>query len=119
MSNNKGWIFTDESGTFQWKNPFAVNQLYFPLCNEAGMMSSVTPTLNGDAKTNQNTFLLLPVNIEDLHNNRSSRNFWIYNEQLGSYSLTRNSAAQRALLFTRKSTGITVEGGFFISQAAQ
>lgn len=30
------------------------NQLYFPMCNEAGMKALVMPSLNGDATTGQN-----------------------------------------------------------------
>ena len=95
-----GWNYIDELGTFRWASPQPVNELYFPICNEAGMMSSVTPRLHGDAKTGQNSFLMLPVTMEDLHNTRSARNFWIYNETLGAYSLTGNSAKQAALRFT-------------------
>jgi cellobiose phosphorylase len=108
---NTRWVFTDDEGSFRWVNPHTWNQLYFPVCNEAGMMSSLTPRLNGDAKTGQHTFLLLPVSVEDLHNNRSVRNFWIYNEKLGPYSLTGNSARQIAALFTEKDTvTTTIEG---------
>lgn len=101
-TTNTRWTFVDQDGTFVWKNPHTLNQLYFPLGNEAGLMSSVTPRLNGDAKTGQHTFHLLPVSIEDLHNNRSARNFWIYNERLGPYSLTGNSARQNSTLFTKE-----------------
>jgi cellobiose phosphorylase len=58
-------------------NPHKNSYVYFPLVNPAGMMSSITPHLNGDAKLNQDTFLLLPVSVEDLHNTRSGRNFWV------------------------------------------
>lgn len=75
------------------------------------MMSSVTPRLNGDAKVGQNAFLMLPVTMEDLHNNRSGRNFWIYNEEIGAYSLTRNSAKQMANHFS-DTVERTVTGAF-------
>lgn len=88
------WRFTDDRGAFEWRNPVNVNQLYFPICNEAGMMASVTPRLHGDATTGQHTFLRRPLVMEDLHNTRSARNFWIYTEELGAYSLTGNSARQ-------------------------
>ena len=68
-----GWELIDTQGTFRLPDPHRNSYLYFPLVNEAGMMSSVTPTLNGDAKTDQNTFLLLPTSLEDLHNSRSAR----------------------------------------------
>ncbi len=105
------WDFVDNEGSFVWKNPHSLNQLYLPLCNEAGFMASITPTLNGDSKTGQHTFLLLPVSVEDLHNNRSARNFWVYNEKLGPYSLTGNSARQNAERFTSKDTTDTAVKG--------
>jgi cellobiose phosphorylase len=72
-----GWKFIDQHGTFELINPQRNSYVYFPLVNSAGMMSSITPSLNGDAKLNQDTFLLLPVSVEDLHNTRSARNFWV------------------------------------------
>jgi cellobiose phosphorylase len=108
---HKKWRFVDDKGTFVWQNPHTLNQLYFPICNEAGLMASVTPTLNGDSKTSQHTFLLLPVSVEDLHNNRSARNFWIYSKKLGAYSLTGNSARQNADRFTSRDTvDMTIKG---------
>ncbi len=79
MKVNKplGWQFVDQQGTFELPNPQANSYLYFPLVNAAGMMSSITPALNGDAKLDQDTFLLMPVSVEDLHNTRSGRNFWV------------------------------------------
>jgi len=95
MGNNQlpGWTFVDDQGTFELVNPGGHSYLYFPLVNPAGMMSSITPTLNGDAKLNQDTFLLLPVSVEDLHNTRSGRNFWVrINGE--PWSVTGNSARQ-------------------------
>ena len=43
-----------------------------------GIKSAVTPTLGGDCKLDQNTFLLEPVSVENLHNNRNARNFWCH-----------------------------------------
>ncbi|MBW6466888.1 MAG: cellobiose phosphorylase [Brevefilum sp.] len=88
-----GWTFVDDQGTFELINPEGNSYVYFPLVNPAGMMSSITPTLNGDAKLNQDTFLLLPVSVEDLHNVRSGRNFWVrINGE--PWSVTGNSAQQ-------------------------
>lgn len=42
-------------------------------CRGKGLKSSITPTLGGDSKTSQNTFLLEPVSIENLHNNKGTR----------------------------------------------
>lgn len=55
MSNLK---YLDKLGTFTLKDPDLTSYMYFPLANEAGMMSAVTPDLSGDIKLNQNTFLL-------------------------------------------------------------
>jgi len=92
--------FLDDNGTFQMNNPQNVNELYFPLCNEAGIMSSITPMLGGDLKTGQSNFILTPVTVEDLHNARSARNFWFYIHGKGPWSAIGNSAAQNAKLFT-------------------
>lgn len=64
-----GYKFLDKKGTFQLKNPEVTNYLYFPIANESGVMSSVTPYLLGDSKMGQNTFLFEPVSSENLHNN--------------------------------------------------
>lgn len=101
MSNKQhaeqaGWVFINKLGSFQWDNPIGIDELYFPVCNEAGMMASVTPRMHGDATTGQHTFLRRPLVMEDLHNTRSTRNFWIYSERSGALSLTGSSARQFA-----------------------
>ncbi len=88
------WQFINKNGTFRLQNPHLSNYLYFPLVNEAGMMSVVTPTLHGGSQTGHNTFFSEPISVEDLHNKRSSRNFWIHVEGYGVWSLTGNSASQ-------------------------
>jgi len=90
------WEFIDNWGTFELKDPHHTSYLYFPLVNEAHMMSSVTPTLHGDAKTDHNHFLLTPVSVEDLHQSRAGRNFWVYHASLGAWSACGNSARQVA-----------------------
>jgi len=90
----QGWHFIDKHGTFKLDAPQETSYLYFPLVNEAGMISVVTPTLHGDAKTGQNTFLLPPVSVEDLHVSRAARNFWIRTAEGQTWSATGNSAAQ-------------------------
>lgn len=68
--------FIDNKGTFQITDAELTNYLYFPIANESGMKSAITPDLSGDSKLDQNSFLLEPVSAYDLHNNKSSRNFW-------------------------------------------
>lgn len=71
------WKFLDNDGTFVLENPGKISRLYFPLCNEAGLLANITPKLKGSVKIDQNSFLTLPVSIEDLHMTKSNRNFWI------------------------------------------
>ncbi len=109
----KGWNFIDEKGTFELASPHKSSFLYFPLANEAGIMSSVTPTLNGDIKTGQNTFFNLPVSSEDLHNTKSNRNFWVYIEGKGAWSAVGASALQNTDLFNKEAEEkVTLQAGF-------
>ncbi|RPJ17691.1 MAG: cellobiose phosphorylase, partial [Chloroflexi bacterium] len=107
-----GWEFIDTQGTFKLSNPHRSSYLYFPLVNEAGMMSSVTPTLNGDAKIDQNTFLLLPTSVEDLHNSRSARNFWLRINESQVWSATGNSADQTSRNHSPNGDEVTLTAGF-------
>lgn len=68
--------FLGNDGTFTIDNPEKFSGLYFPIAGEEGLKSVVTPNLGGDSKINQEMFILEPVSIENLHNNRSGRNFW-------------------------------------------
>ena len=72
----KGYTYTDKYGSFRLENPENTSFLYFPLAGESGLKSSITPLLGGDSKIDQNTFLLQPTSTEELHNLKSSRNFW-------------------------------------------
>lgn len=91
--------FLDDEGTFALRNPEKISYLYFPLAGEAGLKSAITPTLGGDSKLDQETFLLEPVSAENLHNNRSTRNFWCVTED-GCWSASGASAEQEAMRFT-------------------
>lgn len=92
--------FMGESGTFSMKNPENYSALYFPIAGEKGLKGSVTPNLGGDSKLDQETFLLEPVSVENLHNNRSTRNFWCFVENLGCWSATGASAEEESKKFT-------------------
>ena len=105
-------FFTDNQGGFRLAMPENISYLYFPLASEAGLKSSITPNLGGDAKTDQQTFLLEPVSSESLHNNRSTRNFWCDIEGFGIRSLTGASAAQEALKFTDRQEESELYAGF-------
>lgn len=92
--------FLDEQGTFTLSTPENYSYLYFPVAGEKGIKSVVTPNLGGDSKLNQNAFILEPVSVENLHNNRSTRNFWCVVEGEGIWSAVGQSAEQEADKFT-------------------
>ncbi len=104
--------YLDALGSFCLENPESCRYLYFPLVNEAGMIASVTPTLAGDAKTGQNTFLLPPASAEDLHESRFTRNFWArLREGAGVWSACGAGAGQAADRAEGRETS-RVEAGF-------
>lgn len=109
MSNYK---FIDNNGTFKLNNSDNNSYMYFPLANDKGMMSSITQNLHGDIKLDQNTFILPPVSSEDLHNTNSSRNFWINIKGKNSWSVTGNSAIQKADKFNENKEKSSMIGGF-------
>ena len=105
-----GIKFLDGDGTFRLNNPEEVNYLYFPLASETGLKSSITPTLGGDCKLDQETFLLEPVSSEDLHASRSTRNFWCVTEK-GCWSAPGVSAQQEAERFTAEQDESSLTAG--------
>ena len=102
--------FTGEKARFILENPDCYKKLYFPLASEKGIKSVVNPYLNGDSKLDQNTFILEPVSIENLHNNKSSRNFWCIKNHDEYLSLTGVSAEAEANRFKRLSRTKVVAG---------
>lgn len=104
--------FLDQDGTFTVNNPENTSYLYFPIAGERGLKSAVSPNLGGDSKVNQNQFLMEPVSAENLHNNRSTRNFWVLVEGEGYWSATGNSAMQEAEKFTKNQDDSQVTAGF-------
>ena len=106
-----GYQYLDTKGRFQLENPDLTSYLYFPIANESGVLSCVTPSLAGDNKIGQNSFLLAPVSSEDLHSSKSTRNFWCQIEGKGAWSATGQSAMQVAELFTEKKDKVVLEAG--------
>lgn len=94
------YTFLDNQGTFRLEQPENVSYLYFPIAGEQGIKGAVTPTLGGDLKRSQNEFILQPVSAEELHNNKSTRNFWCYLGEKGCFSVTGVSARAQADRFT-------------------
>lgn len=102
----------DEHGSFLIRQPENTSYLYFPLASECGLKSAVTPSLGGDAKIDQETFLLEPVSSENLHNNRSTRNFWFRKGSGEVYSAAGSSAEQEAQRFTDTQDDNELTAGF-------
>lgn len=104
--------FLDHDGTFSMKQPENYNYLYFPIAGEKGIKGAVTPNLGGDIKINQNAFLMEPVSAENLHNNRSVRNFWCKVEGKGAWSAVGASAEAEFHKFTQEQDESQVTAGF-------
>ncbi len=104
--------FLDNKGTFSIVRPENYSYLYFPIAGESGIKSSLSPNLGGDIKNNQNAFLMEPVSAENLHNNRSGRNFWCYVEGLGAWSATGASAEEECKKFTGSQDESEMTAGF-------
>jgi len=104
--------FTDKNGSFEIKGFEGLNGFYFPLASETGLKTAVTPQLGGDSKLDQNHFLFEPTSIENLNNNKSTRNFWVMSEGEKPWSVTGLSAHQKALLFTDNNEEVDFAGGF-------
>lgn len=106
------WKFKGNQGVFQLNHGDQNNYLYFPLVNEAGMMSAVTPSLHGSITSGHNTFLMEPGSVESLHNSSASRNFWLYIEGEGAWSVSGNSVRQLGDKFDDNKEESSVEAGF-------
>ncbi len=103
--------FLDNKGTFRLEKAQEYSYLYFPIASGTGLKSAVTPELGGDSKIDQNHFLLQPVSAEELHNNKSNRNFWFRLEDGSYFSATGASAGQQADKFSADAEDITLEAG--------
>lgn len=107
-----GYHFIDENGTFTLEKPDRYTGLYFPIANETGLKSAFTPNLGGDAKLDQNTFLLPPESIEDLHSSKATRNFWCAFSDGTAWSATGVSAEAEAAKFTEEEDESSLTAGF-------
>ncbi|MBD5508579.1 MAG: cellobiose phosphorylase [Lachnospiraceae bacterium] len=106
-----GYHFLDDQGTFVLNMPENYSYQYFPVAGEKGIKSALTPDLGGDSKRNQNEFILEPVSVENLHNNRSTRNFWCHIEDIGDWSATGASAEAEQDKFTDMQDESTMTAG--------
>ncbi len=104
--------FNSDRETFLLESAENSAHLYFPIAGEKGLKGSVNPNLAGDAMVDQETFVLEPVTVEGLHNNRSTRNFWLNIHDYGIWSVTGNSARQESDKFTKYQDKSSVEAGY-------
>ncbi|MCF8431641.1 MAG: cellobiose phosphorylase [Melioribacteraceae bacterium] len=88
------WEFLDDEGTYRVSNSDKYSYLYFPLVNENGFNSSITPELRGDIKKDLNSYLMVPAIVEDIQNSMYGRNFWLKINQKTIWSAVGNSAKQ-------------------------
>ena len=103
--------FSGVDGTFTMEQPEDYSGLYFPIAGEKGIKSSVTPVLGGDSKIDQETFLLEPVSVENLHSNRGSRNFWFEVDGIGAWSATGACAEAEMDKFTPRQDASNLQAG--------
>ncbi|SFH69357.1 Glycosyltransferase family 36 [Pseudobutyrivibrio sp. OR37] len=102
--------FIDENGSFEINNPQHTSGLYLPLASNKGLKSAVTPDFGGDAKTDQNHFLLAPKSIMNLSSDRDTRNFFLIMDG-GLWSATGVSAMQEANRFTEAEDEVKLTAG--------
>lgn len=109
MSNVR---FMHKNEVFTLDMPDHDNGLYFPVAGEQGIKSSLTPVLAGDSKLDQNTFIMEPVSSENLHNNKSTRNFWCHVQGKGIWSACGASAEAEYDKGTARQDRNSITAGF-------
>lgn len=113
----QNYEFMDHDGSFRLKGAENDRELYFPIAGEHGLKSAVTPNLCGDAKLDQNHFLLEPESVGDLTGKRTSRNFWCKVKERGVWSATGMSAKQEAKRYSGQQEESCVEAGYMWHKA--
>ena len=88
------WRFLDRTeegvvtGEFESGAAERMGRLYFPIVNEAGMLSWVTPQLQGSPSTGHNEYLGMPLTAEDLPHTLAHRGFWLVESDREPFSLS-------------------------------
>lgn len=103
--------YYNEWGDFSLHCAQGAPDVYLPLVNEAGMMSSITPFLAGDCKKDQNTFLLPPASEQTLTQRMDGRNFWVKVNGHTPWSVAGSSVWQMAQQHTPQEEPVELEGG--------
>lgn len=96
-TSNPIWFFTNnELGAFEAPNAQYTSKLYFPLMNEKGMKTYVTPELKGDILIDFQRYLSVPNVTEDLHRQAPGRNFWVHIQGQLPWSVSGMSVFQKS-----------------------
>lgn len=104
--------FGGKNGDFKIVGPDENLRFYLPIANEEGIKSCVTQNFGGDCKLNQNAFVLEPESIDNLHNNRGTRNIWCKIDGTQVVSLTGASAQNEYNRFIGKEDKTELRAGF-------
>ena len=82
------WRFTGDGGEFAATGAARIGRLYFPIANESGMRSWVSPQLQGGPASSHNEYLGVPLTAEDLPHVLAHRGFWITEKDRNPFSLS-------------------------------
>ena len=111
--------FDTKKEVFTLVNPEDTSSLYFPVAGEKGIKSCVTPTLSGDAKLDQNHFLLQPMSAEDLSNSRNIRSFWCRIKDGRVWCATGGSAESAYRKVTGKGDKVNLSAGYMWQEVSR
>lgn len=105
------WKFSsDNDGSFVSPDADYISRLYFPLMNQAGMKSSVTPELKGDICRSFGNYLTVATVTEELHRNMTGRNFWLKIDGQKPWSVAGTGVFQKSAKWLNNSEYSEVQG---------
>lgn len=107
------WRFVNSDGEFSAEAFEQVNRLYFPIANEAGLRSWVSPHLQGSPAASHNEYLGLPLSAEDLSNSLVHRGFWVVEKSGTPFSLSSISPDGLKVHLGKASATIQAGPGWF------
>jgi cellobiose phosphorylase len=97
------WTFVDQdaeappTGIFRAVGAERIGRLYFPLVNEAGMLSWTSPRFQGSPAASHHEFLSPPLTAEDLPHSLIHRDVWIARPNRAPFSLAGYSGSTNPL----------------------
>ena len=96
------WRFIEQdprgpaAGVFRAVGAERLSRLYFPLVNDAGMLSWTSPQLHGGPAVSHHEYFSPPLTAEDLPHTLLHRDVWITEEGRAPFSLSGLSPAELA-----------------------